>query len=118
MSLAFASLSPIPPLKCTTHNFNSRCAHRTFALNYASKIEPETSRPDKRAIPTEKKVQESEDTELELFYDDGFGSVSVKDYFRTAKDIVRDDGGPPRWFCPVECVRPVKNAPLLLFLPG
>ncbi|KAJ3702049.1 hypothetical protein LUZ61_005754 [Rhynchospora tenuis] len=118
MSLAFASLTPIPPLKSTNHNFNSRCAHRTFALNYASKTEPETSRPDKRAIPVEKKVQEPEDIELEVLYDDGFGSVSVKDYFRAAKDVVRDDGGPPRWFSPVECGKPVNNAPLLLFLPG
>ncbi|KAJ1687724.1 hypothetical protein LUZ63_019114 [Rhynchospora breviuscula] len=118
MSLAFASLSHIPPLKSTTHNFNSRCTHRTFALNYASKTEPETSRPDKRTIPVEKKVEEPGEIELEVLYDDGFGSDSVKDYFRAAKDVVRDDGGPPRWFSPVECGKPVNNAPLLLFLPG
>ncbi|KAJ4768170.1 Esterase/lipase/thioesterase-like protein [Rhynchospora pubera] len=119
MSLAFASLSPIPPLRSTTHNFNSRCTHRTFALNYASKTEePETSRPDKRTIPVEKKVEKPGEIELEVLYDDGFGSLSVNDYFRAAKDVVRDDGGPPRWFSPVECSKPVNNAPLLLFLPG
>ncbi|KAF2287917.1 hypothetical protein GH714_003204 [Hevea brasiliensis] len=28
------------------------------------------------------------------------------------------DGGPPRWFCPLECGQPRKNSPTLLFLPG
>ncbi|XP_078168112.1 esterase/lipase/thioesterase family protein isoform X3 [Carex rostrata] len=116
MSLSFAPPSPIPH-KSTTHNFKSRCTHCTFALNYASKTEPETSPPNKRELPIEKKVQES-NTELEVLYDDGFGSASVKDYFSAAKDIIRDDAEPPRWFSPVECGKPVSNAPLLLFLPG
>ncbi|KAK3160837.1 hypothetical protein QOZ80_1BG0065530 [Eleusine coracana subsp. coracana] len=56
---------------------------------------------------------------LEALYDDGFGSVTVKDYFAAARAVSQDDGGPPRWFCPVECGRPaVEDAPLLLFLPG
>lgn len=116
MSLSFAP--PLSPIlhKSTTHNLNSRCA-----LNYASQTEPETAAwlNKRELIPTEKKVQESnKNIELEVLYDDGFGSVSVKDYFTAAKDIVRDDGGPPRWFSPIECGRPVTNAPLLLFLPG
>ncbi|XP_068661517.1 phytyl ester synthase 1, chloroplastic-like [Aristolochia californica] len=55
---------------------------------------------------------------LDLFYDDGYGSTSVIDYLDIAKDLVKKDGGPPRWFCPVECGAPIKGAPLLLFLPG
>ncbi|CAL4963682.1 unnamed protein product [Urochloa decumbens] len=56
---------------------------------------------------------------LEALYDDGFGGVTVKDYFAAAKAVSRDDGGPPRWFSPIECGRPaVDDAPLLLFLPG
>ncbi|KAG9457589.1 hypothetical protein H6P81_002097 [Aristolochia fimbriata] len=55
---------------------------------------------------------------LDLFYDDGYGSSSVIDYLDVAKDLVRNDGGPPRWFCPVECGAPIKGAPILLFLPG
>jgi len=66
-------------------------------------------------------VKEDQDERgLEVLYDDGFGSVTVKDYFAAAKVLCsRDDGGPPRWFSPVECGRPaVDDAPLLLFLPG
>ncbi|KAJ0976217.1 hypothetical protein J5N97_018182 [Dioscorea zingiberensis] len=56
--------------------------------------------------------------DLGVLYEDGFGTMSVKDYFDATKQIIRPDGGPPRWFCPVECGKPIKNAPLLLFLPG
>uniref|UniRef100_A0A0E0JIU2 Serine aminopeptidase S33 domain-containing protein n=1 Tax=Oryza punctata TaxID=4537 RepID=A0A0E0JIU2_ORYPU len=56
---------------------------------------------------------------LEPLYDDGFGGVTVKEYFAAARAISNDDGGPPRWFCPVDAGRPaVDDAPLLLFLPG
>ncbi|XP_052624420.1 phytyl ester synthase 1, chloroplastic isoform X2 [Lactuca sativa] len=58
---------------------------------------------------------------LEPLWDDGYGTQSVKDYLDLAKDIIKPDGGPPRWFCPVvadgnEC--PLPNSPVLLFLPG
>ncbi|CAN6469289.1 unnamed protein product [Victoria cruziana] len=43
---------------------------------------------------------------------------SLKDYLGLSKDLVRSDGGPLRWFCPVECGAPVKDVPPLLFLPG
>ncbi|KAM3239687.1 hypothetical protein ACQJBY_053405 [Aegilops geniculata] len=61
----------------------------------------------------------AEESRLEVLYDDGFGSVTVKDYREAVRAMPKDDGGPPRWFCPVECGRPeVDRAPLLLFLPG
>lgn len=56
--------------------------------------------------------------QLEVLWDDGFGSASMKDYLDIAKDMTKPDGGPPRWFSPVECGRPLKGSPLLLFLPG
>lgn len=56
--------------------------------------------------------------EIELLWDDGYGSKSVKDYFAAAREILKPDGGPPRWFSPVDCGRPVEDAPTLLFLPG
>nr|CAD1830043.1 unnamed protein product [Ananas comosus var. bracteatus] len=55
---------------------------------------------------------------MRALYDDGFGGASVKDYFDAARAIMKDDGGPPRWFCPVECKPSVEDPPLLLFLPG
>lgn len=55
---------------------------------------------------------------LDLLWDDGYGSASVKDYLDAVKEIITADGGPPRWFCPVECGQPLKGSPVLLFLPG
>lgn len=57
--------------------------------------------------------------EIELLWDDGYGSKSVKDYFAAAREILKKpDGGPPRWFSPVDCGQPIKDAPTLFFLPG
>lgn len=57
---------------------------------------------------------------LEMFYDDGYlDGRGLSDYFDAVTDVVQhDDAGPPRWFCPVDAGPPMKNAPLLLFLPG
>jgi hypothetical protein len=80
-------------------------------------------RAAERKKTTEEEVtvpkEEERPAGLETLYDDGFESVTVNGYFAAARAVSRDDGGPPRWFCPVECGRPaVEDAPLLLFLPG
>ncbi|KAJ6762867.1 TRANSMEMBRANE PROTEIN 68 [Salix purpurea] len=69
--------------------------------------------------PREKKwAKDAVFKDLELLWDDGYGTKTVKDYLDGAKEIIKPDGGPPRWFCPVECGKPLKDSPLLLFLPG
>lgn len=55
---------------------------------------------------------------LEVLWDDGYGNETVKDYLDYAQDIIRPDGGPPRWFTPVSCGPHLKDSPVLLFLPG
>ncbi|XP_024951390.1 phytyl ester synthase 2, chloroplastic-like isoform X2 [Citrus sinensis] len=46
----------------------------------------------------------------------------LKDYFDEAERMIRSssssDGGPPRWFSPLECGPHSPHSPLLLFLPG
>lgn len=47
----------------------------------------------------------------------------VMDFIEQSRDLVRPDGGPPRWFCPVECgpasvSRAVESPPPLFYLPG
>ncbi|KAI3929674.1 hypothetical protein MKX01_025842 [Papaver californicum] len=49
--------------------------------------------------------------------------LSVKGYLERSVDLIRSDGGPPRWFSPIECNSSVggvrfENSPLLLYLPG
>ncbi|GLT76172.1 hypothetical protein SLA2020_478470 [Shorea laevis] len=55
---------------------------------------------------------------MKVLWDDGYGTNTVKDFLNASSEMVKPDGGPPRWFCPVECGRPVKDSPVLLFLPG
>ncbi|CAK7340881.1 unnamed protein product [Dovyalis caffra] len=55
---------------------------------------------------------------LEVLWDDGYGTKTVRDYLEEAKEIIKPDGGPPRWFCPVDCGQPLKDSPILLFCPG
>ncbi|CAL5330389.1 unnamed protein product [Camellia sinensis] len=69
-------------------------------------------------IGENKKGEEDVSEKLEALWDDGYGSKTVKDYLDNAKEIIKPDGGPPRWFCPVECGCPLKDSPVLLFLPG
>lgn len=89
-------------------------------MKHASRLELDRARRGIGDSHAEKKGKalEIETGELSVRYDDGFGTKSVKDYFDMAKEIIKPDGGPPRWFCPVECGPPIKDAPLLFFLPG
>lgn len=68
----------------------------------------------------QKKKREEVDVpeKLETLWDDGYGTQSVKDYLDLAAQIINTASGPSRWFTPVSCGPPLKNAPLLLFLPG
>ncbi|XVF13860.1 hypothetical protein REPUB_Repub09cG0005400 [Reevesia pubescens] len=46
---------------------------------------------------------------------------TLKDYFEECKDLIirsKSDGGPPRWFSPLESGSHTPYSPLLLFLPG
>lgn len=44
---------------------------------------------------------------------------TLRDYFEQSLELIsRSDGGPPRWFSPLECGLRLQNSPLLLYLPG
>lgn len=44
---------------------------------------------------------------------------TLKDYLDECKELmIRSDGGPPRWFTPLECGSHTCDSPLLLYLPG
>ncbi|XP_030512213.2 phytyl ester synthase 2, chloroplastic-like [Rhodamnia argentea] len=46
------------------------------------------------------------------------GRERLRRFFAEAKDLTRTDGGPPRWFSPLECGSRLEKSPLLLYLPG
>ncbi|KAG2588730.1 acyltransferase-like protein At1g54570, chloroplastic [Panicum virgatum] len=124
-----AALHPLPAIVGAGRRRARR--HRRFGLRASSLESPSVASTALDGVagpPVERKekvkddaaaAEKEENKGLHALYDDGFGGVTVKDYFAAAKAVSRDDGGPPRWFCPVECGRPaVDGAPLLLFLPG
>ncbi|KAL0649841.1 hypothetical protein Bca4012_092532 [Brassica carinata] len=43
---------------------------------------------------------------------------SLNDFFVEAGDFLSTDGGPPRWFSPLECGARAPGSPLLLYVPG
>ncbi|KAK4845152.1 hypothetical protein QYF36_001588 [Acer negundo] len=47
-----------------------------------------------------------------------FKRKELKDYFEESKDMIKADGGPPRWFSPLESGSHSHDSPLLLYLPG
>lgn len=64
------------------------------------------------------KSKEDIQDKLEPLWDDGYGTQTVKDFLEIGSDIIKPDGGPPRWFTPISAGPPLKDSPLLLFLPG
>ncbi|PON69506.1 Diacylglycerol acyltransferase [Trema orientale] len=83
-------------------------------INHGNRrLKPGAGEEEKKKIVKDN-VQES----LEPFWDDGYGTETVKDYFDAVEDMIKPDGGPPRWFTPITCGRPLKDSPILLFLPG
>ncbi|KAM1095687.1 hypothetical protein EV2_010836 [Malus domestica] len=96
----------------------------SFVSNGASAIEEREDRRGNGSLrfevkEEEKRVEDGGGLErLKPLYDDGYGTVTVKDYFHANKEMIKPDGGPPRWFSPNACGRPLKDSPILLFLPG
>ncbi|CAN6575541.1 unnamed protein product [Malus baccata var. baccata] len=96
----------------------------SFVSNGASAIEEREDRRGNGSLrfevkEEEKRVEDGGGLErLKPLYDDGYGTVTVKDYFHANKEMIKPDGGPPRWFSPIACGRPLKDSPILLFLPG
>ncbi|KAI3468633.1 hypothetical protein Pfo_025296 [Paulownia fortunei] len=69
-------------------------------------------------LPEKNKENVEVEQELKPLWDDGYGTRTVKDYLEAAKNMIKSDGGPPRWFCPIESGPPLKKSPVLLYLPG
>ncbi|KAG4938308.1 hypothetical protein AAZX31_16G048200 [Glycine max] len=65
------------------------------------------------AVVREKRREEKNEKEKENRRMHGW-----KEYLEHSKELIEPDGGPPRWFSPLECASRLDNSPLLLFLPG
>lgn len=114
-------------IQCLTGPDSSMVSSDSVLVNGASvvgdksKIEPLINGENRRLgskVEEKKSVKYDVKEQLEVLWDDGYGTETVKDYLEISKEMIRPDGGPPRWFCPVACGQPLKDSPVLLFLPG
>ncbi|XP_057997327.1 phytyl ester synthase 2, chloroplastic-like isoform X1 [Hevea brasiliensis] len=81
-----------------------------------------TSFPDNERLKMERLENETQEKKIPLLWElaeaEKKHRKSMKDYFEESKDLIRSDGGPPRWFSPLECGSRLDKSPLLLYLPG
>ena len=84
------------------------------ATKESTKVSAATSL--KKREETKSIVREFSEAENER--DGERGGLNLSDFFEQSKDLIKSDGGPPRWFSPLECGSRLDNSPLLLFLPG
>ncbi|XP_075640363.1 phytyl ester synthase 2, chloroplastic-like [Castanea sativa] len=121
-----SSLSPVihrdfTPLVWKFSKSNS-ISFRRLAV---STEQTQTQTPTTTATPTttrrfSEKSEELGEAEVAASVDEVEQNGRVwREYFERSKELIsRSDGGPPRWFTPLESGPPLKNSPLLLFLPG
>lgn len=143
MFMAMAtSLSPLFPaaISCRATNSNSPAGSSSSASNPFPTRRLKATSTDSHQLRSEttKRTDDSSSEKrrsFEKIRDDG-AHVSVttpfsgedpesrrgvKDYLEQTKDLLRSvDGGPPRWFSPLDCAGSsrLNDSPLLLFLPG
>lgn len=75
--------------------------------------------PATSATAVPKREEVSSVAETEKREEEKQGRNGWKEYSEQAKELIKaEDGGPPRWFSPLECGSRLDNSPLMLFLPG
>uniref|UniRef100_A0A5B7BDC7 Serine aminopeptidase S33 domain-containing protein n=1 Tax=Davidia involucrata TaxID=16924 RepID=A0A5B7BDC7_DAVIN len=99
--------------------FRRHISPATGRLKLKTKFSVSVSLTEQQSTTTSvsQKTQEAE-TIAKRYEDSEIERLNLKDYVEQSKDLIRSDGGPPRWFSPLECGSRLNNSPLLLFLPG
>ncbi|OVA17415.1 Diacylglycerol acyltransferase [Macleaya cordata] len=99
---------------CKLYTFQSSQVSGKFKSTPVSALSTEQTKAaisDTRKLDDKSAISKAlDDSEIER--------LSIKDYLERSKDLIRSDGGPPRWFSPLECGVRWQDSPLLLYLPG
>lgn len=109
-------LPPPPPPPCRRRFQACSCNLRPVPAAATSKMEPAPVITDRRGTALGPPVAAV--AARKLLDDSEIEPRGVRDYIDWSRNLVRPDGGPPRWFSPLECGSCQKGSPLLLFLPG
>ncbi|GKV40649.1 hypothetical protein SLEP1_g48258 [Rubroshorea leprosula] len=94
-----------------------------FAVSTLSEQASTVTNPKSTLPQNNGKFQEQEATRnvyanMDELPEEDEGRKKLMDFFEACKEFIGSDGGPPRWFSPLECGCRVPDSPLLLFLPG
>ncbi|KAD6453628.1 hypothetical protein E3N88_08333 [Mikania micrantha] len=118
------SIVPLSPLlnPKVKHRLHSRVLVRRVhddqsSESYATSSVSSFNKKDAYDVGGKKSGQDDPE-KLKVFWDDGFGTQTIDDAIEIAMELSKSDGGPPRWFCPIACGKPIKDSPVLLYLPG
>ncbi|KAK9120175.1 hypothetical protein Scep_018268 [Stephania cephalantha] len=100
-----STLATLNLSQCSRRGSESRIPRRIRAVDQVS------GRTSTTVVSTnpQKAPKDWDDSKIER--------LSVKDYLERSKELIRSDGGPPRWFSPLECGARWESSPLLLYLP-
>ncbi|XP_075090669.1 phytyl ester synthase 2, chloroplastic-like isoform X2 [Nicotiana tabacum] len=107
-------LHPNSCLLVTSARFNFRV--RASATTAGGSVASTGQQPPTPPAPSSNngRLRNNSTTELEE------KTLTIKDYLEWSKDMIGcgSEDGPPRWFSPLDCTCPIKDSPLLLYLPG
>ncbi|XP_020533577.1 acyltransferase-like protein At3g26840, chloroplastic isoform X3 [Jatropha curcas] len=101
----------VPTEQMSTGTANTTATTTSFTEN--ARLEMERLEEERERITKKQKPLIWELAEAEMK-----SRKSLKDYFEESKDLIRSEGGPPRWLSPLECGSRLDKSPLLLYLPG
>ncbi|KAK3039122.1 hypothetical protein RJ639_028868 [Escallonia herrerae] len=102
----------------STAQFLHRDIWPTHARKMRLRLFPATARQPATSVCTSTmKARQETDGKPKLQVGSEVGRLTLNDYIEQSKDLMRPDGGPPRWFSPLECGSRLANSPLLLYLP-
>jgi hypothetical protein len=123
-----ANLSPVFCMDATSSSFRKSkpkqisFSHTPRRSAVSTEQPPTTATTKTSSFSGSKRLEKREEVEpvtATMSKDPAVERESLRDYFERSKELLsRSDGGPPRWFTPLECGPPMTNSPLLLFLPG
>ncbi|XAR52043.1 Diacylglycerol O-acyltransferase [Bertholletia excelsa] len=121
--VSFASFSPL--CRSITRTGSATFKHKLRQITFAAAASVSNQRKSTPSGSTNRRFDEEKEAfPMPASYDDLVAQSQVerptlKDYLEQSKDMLRSiDGGPPRWFSPLECGSRSTHCPLLLFLPG
>ncbi|GKB47547.1 hypothetical protein Tco_0898300, partial [Tanacetum coccineum] len=120
MVIISVPLSPVLTLN-GNRRLRSRVIIRSVGSEDSVTVSQESVRISGASSVKRKGTKSGEDVneELKPMWDDGYGTQTMRDCAKTMEmGLGKSDGGPPRWFCPVACGKPLKGSPVLLYLPG